>query len=83
MRESLPIARYSPVCNVLRQWKTSLILTYRVYRLYDKWSAPNINPGADSSNLISKLNPVPIIPEKTPNNKYNVPISLWLVEYNQ
>ena len=35
MRESVPAARYSPVCNVLRQWKTSLILTYRVYRLYD------------------------------------------------
>ena len=35
MRESVPTARYSPVCNVLRQWKTSLILTYRVYRLYD------------------------------------------------
>ena len=35
MRDSLPSARYSPVCNVLRQWKTSLIPTYRVYRLYD------------------------------------------------
>ena len=35
MRESVPTSRYSPVCNVLRQWKTSLILTYRVYRLYD------------------------------------------------
>ena len=35
MRESVPTARYSPVCNVLHQWKTSLILTYRVYRLYD------------------------------------------------
>ena len=35
MRESVPTARYSPICNVLRQWKTSLILTYRVYRLYD------------------------------------------------
>ena len=35
MRESVPTARYSPVCNVLRQWKTSLILTYRVYRLYE------------------------------------------------
>ena len=23
MRESIPTARYSPVCNVLRQWKTS------------------------------------------------------------
>ena len=29
MRESVPTARYSPVCNVLRQWKTSLILTYQ------------------------------------------------------
>ena len=37
MRESVPIARYSPVCNVLRQWKTLLILTYRVYRLYDNY----------------------------------------------
>ena len=37
MRESIPTARYSPVCNVLRQWKTSLILTYRVYRLYDSY----------------------------------------------
>ena len=35
MREIVPTARYSPVCNVLCQWKTSLILTYRVYRLYD------------------------------------------------
>ena len=37
MRESVPTARYAPVCNVLCQWKTSLILTYRVYRLYDTW----------------------------------------------
>ena len=35
MRESVPTARYLPVCNVLHQGKTSLILTYRVYRLYD------------------------------------------------
>ena len=35
MRDSVPIPRYSPVCNVLRQSKTSLIPTYRVYRLYD------------------------------------------------
>ena len=35
MRDSLPSPRYSPVCNVLRQWKTSLIPTYRDYRLYD------------------------------------------------
>ena len=30
-RDSVPIPRYSPVCNVLRQWKSSLIPTYRVY----------------------------------------------------
>ena len=35
MRDSVPSARYSPICNVLLQWKTSLIPTYRVYRLYD------------------------------------------------
>ena len=35
MRDSVPSARYSAICNVLRQWKTSLISTYRVYRLYD------------------------------------------------
>ena len=34
MHDSVPSPRYSPVCNVLRQWKTSLIPTYRVYRLY-------------------------------------------------
>ena len=32
IRDSLPSTRYSPVCNVLRQWKTSLIPTCRVYR---------------------------------------------------
>ena len=31
MRDSLPSARYSPICNVLRQWKTSLIPIYRLY----------------------------------------------------
>ena len=36
MRDSVPNARYSSVCNVLRQWSISLIPTYRVYRLYDK-----------------------------------------------
>ena len=30
MRDSVPSARYSPICNVLRQWKTSLISIYRV-----------------------------------------------------
>ena len=35
MRDSVPSARYPPICNVLRQWKTSLIPIYRIYRLYD------------------------------------------------
>ena len=35
MRDSVPSPRYSAIYNVLRQWKTSLIPTYRVYRLYD------------------------------------------------
>ena len=33
--DSVPSARYSSVCNVLRQWRIWLIPTYRVYRLYD------------------------------------------------
>ena len=36
MRDSVPSARYSSVCNVLRQWNILLIPTYRVYRLYDR-----------------------------------------------
>ena len=36
MRDSVPSPRYSAICNVLRQWKTSLIPTYRIYRLYDR-----------------------------------------------
>ena len=35
MRDSVPSARYPPVCNVLRLWRNSLIPTHRVYRLYD------------------------------------------------
>ena len=35
MRDSVPSARYSSVCNVLRLWSILLIPTYRVYRLYD------------------------------------------------
>ena len=38
MRDSVPSASYSSVCNVLRQWNILLIPTYRVYRLYDSIS---------------------------------------------
>ena len=36
MRDSVPSASYSSVCNVLRQWNILLIPTYRVYGLYDR-----------------------------------------------
>ena len=48
MRDSLPNARYSPICNVLRQWKTSLIPIYRVYRLYDMCSVFQVEVEDDS-----------------------------------
>ena len=35
LRDSVSSVRYSTICNVLRLWRTSLIPTYRVYRLYD------------------------------------------------
>ena len=35
MRDSVPNASYSSVCNVLREWSISLIPTYKVYRLCD------------------------------------------------
>ena len=50
-------------------------------RLNNWWSpCKNCTPGADNSNLINTENAVPIIPAKTENIKYNVPISLAFVE---
>ena len=57
MRESVPIARYSHVCNVLRQWKTSLILTYRVYRLYDKKTEKTFKNEQRSKDASAKKRP--------------------------
>ena len=34
MSDSLPSARYSPICNVLRQWKTSLIPIYKYKKTF-------------------------------------------------
>ena len=79
MREGVPTARYSPVCNVLRQWKTSLILTYRVYRLYDSYKtektfkneqrskddAPKKRPNTSGVGKINNYNEDIYIP---PNN---------------
>ena len=44
-RDSVPSARYSSVCNVLRQWRIWLIPTYRVYRLYDIFSVRQSGAG--------------------------------------
>ena len=57
MRESVPTVRYSPVCNVLRQWKTSLILTYRVYRLYDKKTEKTFKNEQRSKDAAAKKRP--------------------------
>ena len=50
MRGSVPSARYSSICNVLRQWKTSLIPIYRVYRLYDNNYNNNNNNYNNNNN---------------------------------
>ena len=59
MRDSVPSARYSPVCNVLRQWKTSLIPTYRVYRLYDSYYSPvDLRDSVLTSDARLHVNPI-------------------------
>ena len=35
LRDCVPSVKYSRICNVLRLWRISLILTYRIYRPYD------------------------------------------------
>ena len=40
------------------------------------WSSPINEPDCPNSNRIIILNPVPIIPDQAPANKYKVPISL-------
>lgn len=48
------------------------------------WSFCKIcTPGAANSNRINTENAVPIIPAKTEKIRYNVPISLALVEKSQ
>ena len=43
MRDSVLSVRYYGVYNVLRIWRIPLILTYRVYRLYDTKIYINVN----------------------------------------
>ena len=51
MRDSVPRARYSSVCIVLRLWRISLIPIYRVYRLYDKYMQKAGEPENDAGFL--------------------------------
>ena len=53
MRDSVPSARYSSVCNVLRQWRIWLIPTHRVYRLYDN-NSNNDNTQLESATALGK-----------------------------
>ena len=68
MRDSVSSARYSLVCNVLRQWKTSHISTYRVYRLYDTYiqvhfSLPHsLTPDTLTPSLPHSLTPDTLTP---------------------
>ena len=59
MRDSVPSARYSSVCNVLRQWRILLIPTYRVYRLYDNAMGWRM---AQEYNIIRPWKPVTVLP---------------------
>ena len=55
-----------------------------IITLNNWWSPCKICiPGADNSNLIKTEKAVPIIPANTANIRYNVPISLALVELSQ
>ena len=53
MCDSVPSARYSSVCNVLRQWRIWLIPTYRVGRLYDRkrWYSIVIQAVVDHNDI--------------------------------
>ena len=44
------------------------------------WLSPIEDPGCPISVWVSILREVPTIPDQAPNTKYNVPMSLWLVE---
>jgi hypothetical protein len=46
------------------------------------WSSPIKEPGFPNSARINSLRDVPTIPDHAPKMKYNVPMSLWLVENN-
>jgi len=52
--------------------------------LYNWWLPDKIwFPGCDNSKRINTDIVVPITPENAPKSRYNVPMSLWLVENSQ
>ena len=51
MRDSVPSARYCPICYVLRLWGIWLIPTYRVYRLYETDSLANLGRGGHRGHM--------------------------------
>ena len=60
---------------IIKAWAVTIVLY--------NWSDPSILPGWPNSARIRRLSIVPNKPAHMPNIKYKVPISLWLVEYNQ
>ena len=61
MRDSVPSASYSSVCNVLRQWNISLIPTYRVYRLYDIESTDSMTIDSMTTDSMIIINMIIIV----------------------
>ena len=70
MCDSVPSARYSSVCNVLRLWRISLIPTYRVYRLYDIYT--KVKEG--KKNCLCQV-------ENVLNKVSESGVSLWIAGY--
>ena len=64
--------------------KKIIIKAWAVIITLYNWKLPPKSwfPGADNSIRIKTEKHVPIIPDIAPKIRYNVPISLWLVEYN-
>ena len=63
--------------------KKIIINAWAVTKVLYSWSLPNKLPGWPNSVRIITLMEVPTNPAQTPKIRYNVPISLWLVDHNQ
>ena len=58
--------------------KKIIINAWAVTTTLYSWSSPRKDPGCPSSRRIRTLKAVPTIPDHAPDNKYKVPMSLWL-----